>query len=84
MKTRIFRKIRTKILLLNGLSQCLLFLALIVTVVSSFYFVQHLLKPNTGLVVYFPEVIVQEGRVIFAPKTPFSPAVADTPKLLQA
>jgi signal transduction histidine kinase len=44
--------------------------------------VRYLLKPNTGLVVNFPEVVTRVDEetkqviVIFAPKTPFSPAVA--------
>lgn len=76
MRTGIVRKIRTKILLLDGLSKALLCLTLAVSIVASIYFVKYLFKPNTGLVVYFPEVVFREGRVLFAPKTPFSPAVA--------
>jgi signal transduction histidine kinase len=44
--------------------------------VSGVYFVRYLVKPNTGLVVNYPEVVNREGKVIFAPKTPFSPAVS--------
>jgi len=44
--------------------------------VSGVYFVRYLVKPNTGLVVNFPEVVNRDGKVIFAPKTPFSPAVS--------
>lgn len=76
MRTGIVRKIRTKIRLLDGLSKSLLCLTLAVSIVAGIYFVKYLFKPNTGLVVYFPEVVFREGRVIFAPKTPFSPAVA--------
>ncbi len=46
------------------------------TLVAGAYFVRSLFKPDTGLVVGFPEVVVKEGRVIFAPKAPFSAAVA--------
>lgn len=50
--------------------------AVIFSAVSSVYFVRYLFKPNTGLVVNYPEVVNRDGRVIFAPKTPFSPAVS--------
>ena len=51
-------------------------LAVLLTAGSAAYFARFLLKPSTGLVVNFPEVVVRDGRVLFAPKTPFSPAVA--------
>jgi len=44
--------------------------------VSAVYFVRFLAKPNTGLVVNYPEVVNRDGRILFSPKTPFSPAVA--------
>jgi signal transduction histidine kinase len=50
--------------------------AMILSGISTVYFVRFLLKPNTGLVVNFPEVIVRDGEVVFSPKTPFSPAAA--------
>jgi signal transduction histidine kinase len=50
--------------------------AVIFTALSSVYFVRYLVKPNTGLVVNYPEVVNREGKIIFAPKTPFSPAVS--------
>ncbi len=50
--------------------------AVLLSAVSAGYFARFLLKPATGLVVNFPEVVVREGQVLFAPKTPFSPAVA--------
>ncbi|MCD6120999.1 MAG: hypothetical protein J7K04_04110 [Spirochaetales bacterium] len=53
-----------------------LLLAFILTVISGIYFIRYIVKPNTGLVVNFPEVIVKDGRTLFSPKTPFSPAVA--------
>ncbi|HEC61627.1 MAG TPA: hypothetical protein ENI27_05165 [bacterium] len=51
-------------------------LASVLTVISGVYFIRFLAKPNTGLVVNYPEVINLEGKIIFSPKTPFSPAVA--------
>lgn len=51
-------------------------LAVLSASVASLYFVRSLLKPNTGLVVNYPEVVARDGAVVFAPKTPFSPAVA--------
>ena len=54
----------------------LLAVALIFSIVSGVYFVRYLVKPNTGLVVNYPEVVNRDGKVIFAPKTPFSPAVS--------
>jgi len=53
-----------------------LLLAFVLTVISGIYFIRYIVKPNTGLVVNFPEVIVKDGRTLFSPKTPFSPAVA--------
>jgi signal transduction histidine kinase len=50
--------------------------AVIFSAVSCVYFVRYLVKPNTGLVVNYPEVVNRDGKVIFAPKTPFSPAVS--------
>lgn len=46
------------------------------TAVSAVYFVRFLAKPNTGLVVNYPEAVNRGGRILFSPKTPFSPAVA--------
>ncbi|KKK44266.1 hypothetical protein LCGC14_3167370, partial [marine sediment metagenome] len=51
-------------------------LASVLTLISGVYFIRFLAKPNTGLVVNYPEVINLEGKIIFSPKTPFSPAVA--------
>jgi two-component system NtrC family sensor kinase len=48
----------------------------IFSAVSGVYFIRYLIKPNTGLVVNYPEVVNRDGKVIFAPKTPFSPAVS--------
>lgn len=50
--------------------------ALILSLISAGYFIRYLFKPNTGLVVNYPEVVYDQGKVIFSPKTPFSPAVA--------
>jgi signal transduction histidine kinase len=54
----------------------LLSAAILCTIVSGVYFIRYLVKPNTGLVVNYPEVINRDGKVIFSPKTPFSPAVS--------
>ena len=54
----------------------LMSLAVIVCVIAVVYFTRYLFKPNTGLVVNFPEVVYRDDRVVFAPKTPFSPAIA--------
>lgn len=54
----------------------LLSVAILFTAVSGVYFIRYLVKPNTGLVVNYPEVINRDGKVIFSPKTPFSPAVS--------
>ena len=51
-------------------------IAVILSGVSGVYFVRYLIKPNSGLVVNYPEVVNRGGKVIFAPKTPFSPAVS--------
>ncbi|MBN1838116.1 MAG: hypothetical protein JW820_19820 [Spirochaetales bacterium] len=54
----------------------LLAACLLLSAVAGVYFVRYLAKPNTGLVVNFPEAVARDGRLLFAPKTPFSPAVA--------
>ena len=54
----------------------LLALNLLVYLISGVYFFRYLAKPNTGLVANYPEVVYSDGRVVFAPKSPFSPAVA--------
>ena len=54
----------------------LLLPAVTLSAVSAFYFARYLAKPITGLVMNFPEVVLNQGRVLFSPKTPFSPAVA--------
>jgi signal transduction histidine kinase len=64
---------------LRGLQpRFLLLIVLCVTfsAVSVVYFARFLFTPYTGLVVAYPEVVVNEGKVIFAPRAPFSPAVA--------
>ncbi len=50
--------------------------AVIFSAISCVYFVRYLVKPNTGLVVNYPEVVNRDGKIIFSPKTPFSPAVS--------
>ena len=49
---------------------------MLLTGASAVYFARHLFKPGTGLVVNFPEVVARQGALSFAPKSPFSPAVA--------
>ncbi len=51
-------------------------LCIAVTATSAVYFARWMLKPNTGLVVDYPQVIVVNGRVIFSPRVPFSAAVS--------
>ncbi|HET6485555.1 MAG TPA: hypothetical protein VFH83_03990, partial [Spirochaetia bacterium] len=51
-------------------------LCVAVTATSAVYFVRWMLKPNTGLVVDYPQVIVGNGRAIFSPRVPFSAAVS--------
>jgi signal transduction histidine kinase len=69
MRLRSRLRFRKRLLLLLGA-------AVVLAGVSGVYFVRYLAKPNTGLVVNYPEVIKRDGRVLFSPKTPFSPAVA--------
>jgi signal transduction histidine kinase len=54
----------------------LLLPAALLSALSAVYFVRYLVKPVTGLVMNFPEVVLRLDRVFFSPKTPFSPAVA--------
>jgi signal transduction histidine kinase len=60
----------------RGRSILLLILSTALTIVSAAYFIGFLMKPNTGLVVKYPEVVVRDGKVIFSPTAPFSVAVA--------
>jgi signal transduction histidine kinase len=50
-------------------------LAAFLTLLSLLYFGRYLLKPYTGLVVNFPEAVSEDGKVLFAPRSPLSPAV---------
>lgn len=50
-------------------------LAALVTAACCAYLVRYALKPYTGLVVNFPEAVAEDGRVVFAPRSPLSPAV---------
>jgi len=54
----------------------LLSFALLVTGVAGIYFIRYLVKPTTGLVMNYMEVVDDNGAIIFSPRTPFSPAVA--------
>jgi signal transduction histidine kinase len=53
----------------------LLVAATVASLVSIGYFGRFLLKPYTGLVVNFPEAVSRDGRILFAPRSPLSPAV---------
>jgi signal transduction histidine kinase len=66
---RAFLRTHRRLLLLAALCAAL-------SALAGFYFIRSLFKPDTGLVVGFPEVIVDAGRVVFSPKAPFSAAVA--------
>ena len=46
------------------------------TVVAGFYFIRSLLTPDTGLIAWYPEITVDQGRVTFSPSEPFSAAAA--------
>jgi signal transduction histidine kinase len=65
---RTLLRVQQKFLLLVAL--CVAF-----TAVAGFFFVRSLLKPDTGLIGYYPEVDVQESAVIYSPTAPFSPAM---------
>ncbi|GEM_PF-2197271 len=60
----------------SGKQSILLAACIILTSISLIYFIRFIVKPNTGLVVNYPEVVVEKGKVLFSPKTPFSPAVS--------
>jgi signal transduction histidine kinase len=49
-------------------------LCIFVAAASACSFAVYLAKPQTGLVVNFPETVMENGQVLYAPKTPFSPA----------
>ena len=51
-------------------------LCVVFTTVAGYFFVRSLLKPDTGLVGYYPEVEVQGDSVFYSPTAPFSPAMA--------
>ena len=50
--------------------------AVLCTVISGCYFIRFLLKPEIGLVADSPEITVRDGGIVFASKSPFSPAVS--------
>jgi signal transduction histidine kinase len=54
----------------------LLVLSTALTSIAGIYFVRSLARPDTGLVGYYPEVLLREGRLLFYPTAPFSPAMA--------
>jgi signal transduction histidine kinase len=54
----------------------LVILCLACTALAGVFFARSLLKPDTGLVGYYPEVEVQGDTVLYSPSAPFSPAMA--------
>ena len=54
----------------------LLALSTALTAIAGIYFVRSLVRPDTGLVGYYPEVLLREGKLLFYPTAPFSPAMA--------
>lgn len=54
----------------------LLTVAIISTIVAGVFFTRYLVKPNTGLVMNYMEVVYDKGFIVFSPRTPFSPAVS--------
>ncbi len=50
-------------------------LAALAAAVCCAYLVRYALKPYTGLVVNYPEAVARDGRIVFAPRSPLSPAV---------
>ena len=70
------RKSSDKFVFADNRLVILLAVAIAFSTIATVYFVRYLLKPNTGLVVNFPEVVYREGRVYYAPKVPFSPALS--------
>ena len=52
-----------------------LILAILIYCICGYYYVRYLFKPNTGLVENYPEFVLRDGKILFAPKIPFSPAI---------
>jgi signal transduction histidine kinase len=50
-------------------------LAICLSCLAGFYFIRYVFKPVTGLVENYPEFISRDGKILFSPKAPFSPAV---------
>lgn len=65
---RAFLRVQQRFLLL-------VILCLALTALAGVFFVRTLLKPETGLVGYYPEVEVQGDSVVYSPAAPFSPAM---------
>jgi signal transduction histidine kinase len=61
---------------IRGRRMPLLALSTAFIIIALMFFIRALVKPDTGLVENYPEVVVRQGRVIFSPKEPFSPAVS--------
>src|SRR3972149_5824368 len=43
--------------------------------IAAFYFIRYLIKAYTGLVGDYPEVRLEDDRLLFAPRSPESPAL---------
>lgn len=65
---RAFLRVQQRFLLL-------VLLCLVFATVAGIFFARSLLKPETGLVGYYPEVEVRGNDVVYSPTAPFSPAM---------
>jgi signal transduction histidine kinase len=54
---------------------CLMAVAMSLCAIAGFFFVRYLVKPFTGLVITFPEVRIDNGKVIYSPRVSDSPAL---------
>lgn len=53
----------------------LVFLCLALSALAGVFFARSLVRPETGLVGFYPEVEVQGDKVVYSPSAPFSPAM---------
>jgi hypothetical protein len=54
---------------------CLIVAGIILTLISGFFLLRHILAPNTGLISMFPEVLVTDNSIVFAPRDPVSKSI---------
>jgi signal transduction histidine kinase len=59
----------------QGRFALLAILCCVATAAAAVLLICSVLTPDTGLVGYYPEVVVQQGKVVFTPSAPFSPAM---------